>query len=116
MRFNESARYRIGAHQIPPVMFDGSKLFFAYNSKDALWSVSVCMKFQVQCDGIGRIVAEVIEAVKELEDKLEEVVTRSESEHRVQGGHRASTSREVEKVAVTVLGKTAVCGSGELSG
>ena len=74
------------------------------------------MKFKVQRDGIGRVIAEVVEAIKKLEDELERVVTRSEREHCVQGGHYAPTGREVEKVAVSVLCNTTVCGSGELSG
>ena len=50
-----------------------------FDSKDVLWSVGVRTKFKVQRDDIGRVIAEVAEAIKKLEDELERVVTWSES-------------------------------------
>ena len=52
-----------------------------HEGDDALWGAGVRVKFKVQGDNVGRFVAEVIEAVKELEDDLEQIVTRPEGKH-----------------------------------
>lgn len=106
----------LGAHQIPSLTLNSFEFYLAYNSKDALWSTGVGVEFEVQGDDIRRFIAEVVEAIKELEDELERVVTRSESKNCVEGSHDTSTGREVEKVVVAVLGETTVCRFGELGG
>jgi hypothetical protein len=87
-----------------------------HEGNDALWGADVRVKLKVQGNNVGRFVAEVIEAVKEVEDDLEQIVTRPEGKHGMKGGYHASTGREVEKVAVSIPGETTVCWLGELSG
>jgi hypothetical protein len=64
-------------------MFDGLELFLAHDSEDTFWCVGVGVEFEVQCDDVRRVIGEVIEAIKELVDDLERVVTRSESKYSV---------------------------------
>ena len=76
-----SVRYGVGTHQVPSLVLDSLELFLAHDSKDTFWGIGRGMKFEVQREDIGRAIAEVVEAVKELVDKLERVVTRSESKY-----------------------------------
>ena len=62
-------------------MLDGPEFLLAHDSEDTVWGAGRGMKFEIQCDDIGRTIAEVIESKKELIDDLERIVTRSESKH-----------------------------------
>lgn len=64
-------------------MLDGPKLLLAHDGKDTLRGTGRGVKFEVQRDDVGRVIAEVIETEKELVDDLEQVVTWSEAEDRV---------------------------------
>ena len=115
-QLNQSGRRRVCAHKIPSLVLYCPEFFLAHHSKDTLRGTGRGVKFEVQRDDIGRVIAEVIEAEKELVDDLERVVTGSESKHCMQGRHDASTGGEVEMVAVAILSETTVCRPGELSG
>ena len=82
-RFKQSAQSRFVAYQIPPLALDCFELFLAHDSKNTFRSARVGMKFEVQRDNIRRLIGEVVETIKELEDNLERIVARSESEYGV---------------------------------
>jgi len=78
---SHSISYHVCAHQIPSLAPDSLEFFLAHDSKDTVWGAGGGTKLEVQCDDIGRTIAEVVEAEKELVDDLERVVTRSESKY-----------------------------------
>ena len=78
---SQGVRYGVGTDQVPSFAFNSPEFFLAHDSEDTFWSTGRGMEFEVQREDIGRAVAEVIEAIKELVDDLERVVTRSESKY-----------------------------------
>lgn len=78
---SQGVRCGVGTDQVPSFAFDSLEFFLAHDSKDTFWGTGRGMKFEVQREDIGGAVAEVVEAVKELVDDLERVVTRSESKY-----------------------------------
>ena len=77
----QSVKYQVVAYQVPSLTLDALKFSLVHEGNDALWGAGVRVEFKVQGDDVGRFVAEVIEAVKELEDDLEQIVTRPEGKH-----------------------------------
>lgn len=81
--FNQNIRGSIGTYQIPSFTFNCPKFILAHDSKDTLGSAGIGMKSEVQRGSITGLIAEVVESVKELEDDLDWVMTRPESEYGV---------------------------------
>ena len=78
---SQRVNYGVSTHQVPSLAFDGLEFFLAHDSKDTFWGTGRGMKFEVQREDIRRTITEVVEAVKELIDDLERVVTRPESKY-----------------------------------
>ena len=71
VKVSQSVRYGVVTHQVPSLALDGLEFFLAHDSKDTFWGTGRGMKFEVQREEIGRVIAEVVEAIKELVNDLE---------------------------------------------
>ena len=82
-KLSESGRYRVRNYQVPSLVLDRLEFFLAHDGKDTLWGAGRGVKFKVQRDDIGRAIVEVVEAVEELVEDLQRVMTWAESKHGV---------------------------------